>query len=195
MLIVVMKTNGFSLTVQVPTSSEYRHGTIPSDLRLWLGDKALRQLARQETAWRVETSGVSWYDCPLAPSRTSPASILTLLSYCYAIGIYGSQEIMRQLASHRALAELVYDDSLDVPQLRLVRRRGRQLLHEILICLLREAWSSRYLGWPLVTESQTAVSRWMPGNRYSPPVAEFVYEAEARIREAILQDQMENDAD
>ncbi len=82
---------------------------------------------------------------PPAGAAASPAfqprGMLALLTYCYAIGVYGSQDVelmMREDASLRALCGW---DIPDWRQLKRFRRHNRAMLQRALEETFRGAWS------------------------------------------------------
>jgi hypothetical protein len=65
-------------------------GDLPEDLRLSVGESALAKLAL-DAAQNVAMQR-QWLNGP-GEAQSSPQMLLTLLTYCYAAGIYGSQGI------------------------------------------------------------------------------------------------------
>jgi len=69
----------------------------------------------------------------------NPAQILTLLTYCYARGIYGSEEIEMRLPTDPAIAYICAGEKPDWHLLRQFRRQNVFLLSETLVQLSRLA--------------------------------------------------------
>src|SRR5439155_8426144 len=77
----------FAMTTLIDV--EQRPSGLPADLRQHVGERALIELALDA----VQTVGERLPRPLDAPGRHSPQILLTLLTYCYAAGIYGSEDI------------------------------------------------------------------------------------------------------
>src|SRR5258708_1546324 len=80
-------------TIQIPL----RIGNPPADLREWVDEQLLVKLALDA----VQT--LDWPAAATDRNELRPQMMLTLLSYCYAAGIYGSGDIAATLRSDRVL--------------------------------------------------------------------------------------------
>src|SRR5262245_46550195 len=74
--------------------------------------------------------------------RHSGAMLLTLLTYCYAVGIYGSQDIEVRAKNDRTVRYLCANNVPDWNSIRAFRRRNRLLVQGCLASLLSlaRAW-------------------------------------------------------
>ena len=132
---------------------------------------------------------------PPAASIASPAfqprAMLALLTYCYAIGVYGSQDVewmMRQDASLRALC------GREIPswrQLKRFRRQNHAVLQRALEETFRGAWSlscrARTAGGPARAAGPAEVGNGRPKSA----TADWIpAEVAARIERAMFIDLM-----
>jgi hypothetical protein len=159
---------------------------MPADLRTWFGENKLVHLsleAVQET--RPEKAGAeqAGYSHPM---------MLTLLTYCYASGLYGSRDIEFQARTDRTLKYLCAHNYPDWSAIRQFRRRHAETLKCCLLALYRlsEDHCRRREG------SETGQAGSMMGfqERLRPFAAEeFSGEVEARLSRAIQADCMAMD--
>ena len=96
---------------------------LPADLRRWLGRRGLVGLALEA----VQT--VDWRVNPVTDDNQEirPQMMLTLLSYCYAAGICGSQDIEWAAQSDKTVRYICAGKEPDWPTIRRFRRRNAEL--------------------------------------------------------------------
>jgi hypothetical protein len=121
-------------------------------------------------------------------------SILTILTYCYAAGIYGTQEIEREISRRQVGQNLMNSYQLDGASFRMFRRHNRDLIKQCLVEVfsrLRETaldpTGEGATGWT----STRSLERGLPcAARLSPG---FETAAEHRLQRAIQWDTMAMD--
>jgi hypothetical protein len=114
---------------------------LPRNLQEWVGELALLGLAFdsvQTVHWdlnekALQTSG---------PFR--PQMLLTLLTYCYSCGIYGSQEIVQAIQHNRNVRYICAHNYPDWQVLRKFRRHSRTQLEQSLKWVLQQAWAKQF---------------------------------------------------
>ena len=74
---------------------------------------------------------------PINGKPCSPKSLLAVLTYCYALGIYGSRQIEEKLKADEVLRSIANECRPDHELLRQFRRAYRELIQE---CLKRTYW-------------------------------------------------------
>ena len=129
-----------------------------ADLRQILASRLLTELALnavQEVDWskvRRVRRGAAGYQ---------PQMMLTLLCYCYAAGIYGSQqieEVMRRDETVRYICARTYPDRAEIQQFR---RDNRPMLEQCLASVLNQAWTwaGNIAGCALLGTRPTAIEQ------------------------------------
>lgn len=117
---------------------------VPADLRAWVGDWGLVQLALDAVSdaalerWRAGQEHSEGFP----PSKGFPPSMmLTLLTFCYAAGIHASEDVelaCQNSAQARYLCGHQFPPSESIRRFRRVHRR---VLEACLARVLTEAWS------------------------------------------------------
>ncbi len=110
-----------------------RNEAPPDDLRQWLGENGLVRLALEAVA-ELDPQQMPRRDFVHAGRAFPVAVMLTLLTYCYASGRYGSQEIEDAVASDPLLRYLCAGDE---PPSTAIRRFRRVYRGPLSVCLLR----------------------------------------------------------
>ena len=112
---------------------------LPADLRRWLGRRGLVGLALEA----VQT--VDWRVYPVTDDSQEfrPQMMLTLLSYCYAAGICGSQDIEWAAQSDKTVRYICGAKEPDWLTIRRFRRRNAELLRQCLAYILKHACALR----------------------------------------------------
>ena len=104
------------------------------------GDTALVALALDA----VETSQCERRDQSLPPSsndwEVNPKTILTVLTYCYAVGIYNPEDVEDAIEEHPAVSYLAARKSPSAVAIRRYRREHRALLAQTLAGFLQGVW-------------------------------------------------------
>lgn len=178
------------MTNVLSTPSETRNNSLPEDLSLYVGKKTLVQLV-PEAVDGIDVCG-SWPDAVTAEKVViQPAMMITLLTYCYATGVYGSMDIELNIRRDQMTRYLCAKTYPDVDVLRSFRRDWRLKIKQCLATVLRRVWELRFCGddaEPIggLAYVGSSLSRWT-GMR---PTPNFPNEAEERIAWAIRADSM-----
>ncbi len=132
---------------------------------------------------------------PPAASASAPAfrpqAMLAMLTYCYAIGVYGSEDVELMMREDASLRALCGTEIPDWKRLKRFRRQNHALLQRTLEETFRSAWSlscraHQTASAPLDGRPVETGSR-LP----DPAVADWVAaEAAARIERAMFLDLM-----
>ena len=166
---------------------------LPDDLSVYIGKKTLVKLILDAIEdLNTRTSGCE----PTATGnpRFQPAAMLTLLTYCYATGVFASADIELSMPHDQMIRYLCGKNYLNVPKLREFRRHGRARIKECLATVLRRVWELRFCdedAYAMVAASGLGVSfgRWLNMR----PTPDFTAEAEQRIVRAVRADSMAMD--
>lgn len=159
--------------------SEERRAQFPVALGLALDNKALAGLVLKAVRGVNEKE----LNPPVVGATTAyhPQVMLAMLTYCYAIGVYGSQEVeamMRADADFRALCGMDYPDWR---RLKRFRRDNHAPLRRALEETFRSAWS---MGREVETSCNGCA------NQDAAPPGWIAAEAQARIEQAMFIDLM-----
>ena len=115
-----------------------------------------------------------------------PRVLLALLTYCYAIGVYGSEDVELMLREDASLRQLCGHDIPDWKELKRFRCHNHAMLQRALEETFHRAWS-------LSCSAQTAGNASRAGQT-EPESAEWIAaEAAARIERAMFIDLMANE--
>jgi hypothetical protein len=150
----------------------------PDDAREWVDEPMLVRFVFDAVA---ECNR----DLPAGPARV----LLTVLTYSYAIGLYGSEEIEDQLAHDAQLEYLSAKATLSACTLRQFRRYHRDLLQASLSALFQRVWQSR--AQQVNPDKQD--SNVLLGRRGGRLEGVFQRAANRRIADAVLADSIELD--
>jgi len=104
---------------------------LPADLRQSVGESALVRLALDAAQAVVEQR--PWLRGP-GEAPSGPQRLLALLAYCYAAGIYASQDVARACRNDPAVRSLCADSLPDWSAVWLFRNANRPWIEE---CLAR----------------------------------------------------------
>jgi len=171
-----------------------REGIIlPADLSIYIGKKTLVKLILDAIEdLNTRTSGCE----PTATGnpRFQPAAMLTLLTYCYATGVFASADIELSMPHDQMIRYLCGKNYLNVPKLREFRRHGRARIKECLATVLRRVWELRFCdedACPIAAPAYPGMSfgQWLNMR----PTPDFAVEAEQRIVLAVRADSMAMD--
>ncbi len=177
-----------STTVQ-PRS--VREGFIlPDDLSVYIGKKTLVKLIL-EAIDCLDARG-SECESETAPGPLfQPARMLTLLTYCYATGVYASTDIELGMQHDQMIRYLCGKNDLNPAELREFRRYGRDRIKACLATVLRRVWELRFCdedACPMACPG-APFGRWLNMR----PTPDFAAEAEQRIVRAVQADSMAMD--
>jgi transposase len=166
---------------------------LPDDLSVYIGKKTLVKLildAIEGINARTPGRGAVASGNP----DFQPARMLTLLTYCYATGVYASTDIELSMQHDRMIRYLCAKDYLNLPVLREFRRYSRDRIKECLATVLRRIWELRFCdedAYAMVAASCRGVSfGWWLNMK---PTPDFTAEAEQRIVRAVRADSMAMD--
>jgi len=165
----------------------------PARLGAWLGQRTLADLVLEA----VRKVGGEELNPPVTdPVSTAfhPKAMLAMLTYCYADGVYGSQDaefMMREDAAFRALCGL---DFPDWRQLRRFRRHNHEMVHRTLAETFRRAWSLKSVGRTADARANESPVQVDSARPMTPQQLAFVeQETEERIERAMFIDRMADD--
>lgn len=115
-------------------------GGVSEDLSRLLGARTLVRLVLEA----VQT--VEWDDPNTAPRGIPgcrPQMMLTLLTYCYAAGYYGSQDIEWATQHDKTVRYICARTFPDWRAIRRFRRANREAVRNCLVRVFREVWALR----------------------------------------------------
>jgi len=115
-----------------PTAPVREH----TDLRQAVGEETLAHLAL-DAVQRLDDVRPAWRRH--ASHAFEPRMMLTLLSYCYASGIYGSAQVADAIRDNRMIRYLCARTYPDPKAIRSFRKGHRGLLHQCLNHVLQQA--------------------------------------------------------
>ena len=116
-------------------------GRLPADLRQALGERGLLALALdavQQVDWSDANSGFK------GRQSFRPQMMLTLLSYCYAADICGSQNIEWAIEHNETVRYICARMFPDWLAIRRFRRQHREQLQQCLIYMFKQAWALKF---------------------------------------------------
>ena len=165
----------------------------PARLGAWLGQRTLADLVLEA----VRKVGGEELNPPVTdPVSTAfhPKAMLAMLTYCYADGVYGSQDaemMMREDSAFRALCGMEFPDW---QRLRRFRRHNHGVLRRTLSETFHRAWSLKCIGKTLTDRAGGNSVPW-GAMRLLAPVQEALVqqEIEERIERAMFIDRMADD--
>jgi hypothetical protein len=127
----------------VPDRPSAGRMSLPDDLREWLNHQSLVDLTVRAVLSLDHPPAIP--AVPAARTSAPPhATLLLLLTYCYAAGIYSSEAIENQLKEEPAFRRLCGGDPPDAADLRRFRRTHRS---EVEHCLGALLWSACRSEW------------------------------------------------
>lgn len=175
-------------------TSTVREGFIlPDDLSVYIGKKTLVKLIL-DAIEDLNAPASACESVAAGNSKFQPAMMLTLLTYCYATGVFASTEIELSTQHDQMIRYLCAQNSLNLPVLLEFRRYSRDRIKECLATVLRRVWELRFCdadACPVAAAAYPAVAfGWWPNLR---PTPDFAAEAEQRIVHAVRADSMAMD--
>ena len=171
-----------------------REGTrLPNDLSLYIGKKTLVKFIL-EAIEEMNLPSVNRENSEPVDTVLAPVMMLTLLTYCYATGVYNAMDIELGIASDQMIRYLCARNYPDIFEIGLFRRYNRARITQCLMAVLRRVWELRFCGEdaePIrgVASIKSSVVRRIDVN-ISP---DFNHEAEKRITRAVRADSMATD--
>jgi hypothetical protein len=160
--------------------------TLPADLRQWVSEPTLVGWVLEEVA-----DALDGYSPALSPAENGPpvATMLTVLTYCYATARYGFDEIESATATDTTIRYLCAKHFVTSSAIRRFRRVHRALLHSCLTSLLRRAWWHRFGRLDRGGEGSAEFAR-AEGGHDDRCTYRLAAVAEQQIQQAILADSM-----
>jgi transposase len=104
---------------------------------------------------RITLDAIQAVDCSALPQRSgsaqrpwevNPRTLMTVLTYCYAVGLYNPEDIQDAIQEDQALAYLAARTYPEAVELRRFRREHRSTIREALIRVLERVWVTASLG-------------------------------------------------
>jgi hypothetical protein len=123
-----MKTNPVNLTESAPN--------LPDNLRSWLGERALLELALDAVQMLAMRSPSFCTGCA---EGLSPPMMATLLTYCYAAGIYDTEQIEWATSSEPTVKYICAREYPRSQTIRKFRKANRQWIEQCLMYVLIQA--------------------------------------------------------
>ena len=170
-----------SATSALPEFSDTGQTLLPDDLREWMDEHSLAGLVvATGQGTRISNDLATGPDLPYYRGESS---ILSLITYCYASGIYSSQEIEVSASQDAMVRRFAADLYPEAGILRQFRRHNREHLHRSLQYVLQRAW------W---IHCDFNASVWTRGD-VAWTATSFAVEAQNRINRAVEIDSVEFD--
>jgi len=178
----------------IAQSNSAREGLIlPDDLSVYIGKKTLVKLILDAVeGLNARASGHE--TTPTGTPGFQPVRMLTLLTYCYATGVYASTDIELSMQRDQMVRYLCSKNYLTLQVLREFRRYTRDRIKECLTTVLQRVWKLRFCdedACPIAAAPNPGLSfgRWLNMR----PTPDFTAEAEQRIVRAVRADSMAMD--
>jgi transposase len=181
------------MTTSARANPVWDESILPDDLSGYIGKKTLVKLIL-EAIEGLNTRTAGREVVTTENPDFQRATMLTLLTYCYASGVFASTDIESSMQHDQMIRYLCAKNYLNLPVLREFRRYSRDRIKECLATVLRRVWELRFCeedAHPMAAASCSGVSfgRWL--NR--GPTPDFRAEAEQRIVRAVRADSMAMD--
>lgn len=173
--------------MQVQPMGRHAPLRIPEDLREWIEESRLADCVL-EAIWG--SASPNWQSESALPDSMDASchATLALISFCYATGLYGSQEIQDRVYLSEALQKLVDVQAPDEAVIRHFRRSHRPVIARILTRVFRMGWDRRFSNTRQTTSERNADD----ANVHLRNLLEEVFKktAEDRILRAVEADSM-----
>ena len=192
----MLKKSGISMMTMQTERKPNQSSRWPVGLTEWLEPDTLLGLTLRATTERSEfLLGCSqWCSGPvLGRMAVNLRSLLSLLTYCYATGIYASSQVEQKVHQDPALRYLAARQYPNQHLLRLFRRRWRLLLHGSLVLLLALAWERHQRGQSGTSPNQATEAGDDLASLPPEVVRDCMEEAQRRLDWAAQLDSMELD--
>jgi len=176
-----------------PAGPVLKERALPDDLSPYLGKKTLVKFIL-EALEEVDASTLVDKHRTNETAALQPAMVLTLLTYCYVTGTYGSADIQLDMQHDQMVRYLCARNYPDLCAIRSFRRYHHNEIVRCLSVVLQRVWKLRFCGEdaePMAGLSIPAASTavWID----TKSVPDFEQEAERRITVAIRADSMAAD--
>lgn len=139
--------------------------TFPADLREWVTPGQLR-------AWIVETvGGLNWDNPDLIDALRrnpdiEPKALLSVTSYAYLIGVFGSDEVVRLCAQTAEIKPIRPKLPPLVEQVSAFRKMNRGLIHFVLTQVLSVALKTQFVDGDLISVFPPGLRRMIVENAF-----------------------------
>ena len=174
-------------------TTETRAGTplcLPDDLSLYLGKKTVVKLVL-DAVQTINGESVDYAWFATDGKAFQRPMMLTLLTFCYASGTYGSADIELNIRRDQMTRYLCTKTYPDIDVIRGFRRLNRLLIKQCLAFVLRRAWELRFSEEQNDDNQNASCSDVSPtswsAQRLTP---DFACEAEERVARAVRADSM-----
>ena len=181
------------MTTSARANPVWDRSILPDDLSGYIGKKTLVKLIL-EAIERLNAQTTEREAVGTENPDFQPAMMLTLLTYCYATGVYSSTDIELSMQHDQMIRYLCAKNYLNLPVLREFRRYRRDRIRECLATVLQRVWELRFCDeddHPMAAAPYLGVSFGWWLNRGLTP--DFRAEAEQRIVRALRADSMAMD--
>jgi transposase len=163
---------------------------LPNDLSLYIGKKTLVKFIL-EAIEEMNLPPVNTENSEPADKPLAPVTMLTLLTYCYATGVYSATDIELGIQSDQMIQYLCARNCPDIFEIGLFRRYNRARITQCLIAVLRRVWELRFCGEDAEPIRGAACFGSLPAWWTDPNLPpDFQREAERRIARAVRADSM-----
>jgi hypothetical protein len=184
-----------TMTLEAKERGTAREWAWPARLGTWLGQRTLADLVLEA----VRKVGGEELNPPVTDPVSSafhPKLMLAMLTYCYADGVYGSQDAEMMMHEDPAFRALCGMEFPDWQRLRRFRRYNHGVLSRTLAETFQRAWSLRFGGTTAAGRADgNGVEREGGAVRPATPLQQALIqqEVEARIERAMFIDGMASD--
>jgi len=163
---------------------------LPDDLSLYLGKKTLVKLIL-EAVPAVNGESVEYAGFASDGIVFRNSMMLTLLTYCYATGVYATGEIEQNIQRDPMTRYLCARTYPNVDAIRSFRRHQRVEIQRCLAAVLQRAWRLRFSDTEERETPDHGYLKTQTGCLANPELlADFESEAEERLARAIRADSM-----
>ena len=129
------------MTKNIRKATETRFRSLSSDFSQCLGERGLLKLALDAVS-TLDAEGIRQVGKRSPEFR--PQMMLTLLTYCYSISIYGSKDIEWAIDYERTIRYICARTFPDANSLRRFRRQNRALLQQCLVYVMKQTWALKF---------------------------------------------------
>ena len=182
-----MMQPAIEVSMKTPNGSAPSLARIPVDLSDWAGRRGLACLVL-EAATEVGEKAFRDFNDQQVKSRAK--TLLALLTYCYAAGIYASEDIESRAADDSMVRYLSGHGTPEWAQLRAFRRQWHAVIQESLAKVFALAWFAHNSA--IESDCPPSVSVTRSGIGEVPPAMARLFQSEVgrRIQRAVLLDSM-----
>jgi transposase len=140
---------------------------LPPDLSTWIDKRNLAMLVSR-IVQRVDDSKLQAAGSTAGGGSPQPRTMLTLLTFCYAAGIFGSQKIRRCCDEDKIIGYLCANHPPESALICQFRRLHRQIIEQCLEKVFLVVWKTRVGTWHGKRLNQQSNSTSAAGCRIDP---------------------------